>query len=265
MRFGFCLGLGFLQDDSAERKLFDAVAEVGYDYVELPLSQVAELTKDEISKLETLLKTIPCRACNLFFPIEVAIVGADMDIPGIKAYLEKTLPIAASLGIETLVFGNGGARKIPDGATYEETFAQLRAVVEIMDEYASKTGISIVVEPLNTTETNILISYDEAVRLAQGLTYVTAMVDSYHAAMEKQGFDDVSENPKMLMHLHTAYPIGRYIPELSDDMRLYAEFADMAKHAGYNGKLSVEGRMRNKRSAKEEVGEALQVLKSLYK
>jgi len=37
MQYGYCLGINFLREDALARATFDAVAEVGFDYVELPL------------------------------------------------------------------------------------------------------------------------------------------------------------------------------------------------------------------------------------
>jgi len=242
------------------------VADTGFDYVELPLSGLSSLSPDELLRLEKALAYIPCRACNLFFPPNLSIVGKDMDIGGIRAYLEKMLPIAISLGSETLVFGNGGARKIPEGAARENIWENLRTLVEIMEEYATKHGIIIAVEPLNSAETNILNSYDEAALLTKGLNNVATMVDSYHVAMEGQNFDDVLETPGKLKHLHTAYPLGRLVPSPEDDMAKYAEFVKIVKQLGYNDKISIEGGLRTKNADEiyKEVEAALGVLRNLF-
>ena len=261
MQFGYCLGLDFLQGDT---ELFNAVFDAGFDYVELPLSALYELQVSEIEELKKALKVIPCRACNLFFPRSISLVGPSMDVPEIRAYLAKMLPIAAELGAETLVFGNGGARKIPDDAARAGVWDNLRTLAELMEEYARQTGITIVVEPLNVTETNIINSYAEAVELTKGLTHVAAMVDSYHVAMEKQNYNDVLKSPERVLHLHTAFPIGRLVPALGDDMTQYAAFVHAVKQIGYNGKLSVEGALRGKATVMEEVSAALRVLRGLF-
>jgi len=166
--------------------------------------------------------------------------------------------------VEVIVFGNGGARKIPDGAKREDIWANLRTVLEIMDEYAQKHDITIAVEPLNTMETNILTSYGEAAKLTIGLQNVATMVDSYHAAMEKQNFNDVFASPTQLKHLHTAYPTGRKVPSPKDDKTEYAEFVQMVKQLGYNNKISIEGGLRNEVPLEEELAGALQFLKGLF-
>ena len=261
MQFGYCLGLDFLQGDT---ELFNAVSEVGFDYVELPLSALSVLQQNKLEELKKALLVIPCRACNLFFPSSISLVGSSMDVPGIRAYLAKMLPIAASLGAETLVFGNGGARKIPDDATRAGVWANLRIIAELMEEYAYQTGITIVIEPLNTAETNIINSFSEAVELTKGLSHVAAMVDSYHVAMEKQNYNDVLKAPERLVHLHTAFPIGRLVPAPGDDMTQYVDFVYAVKQIGYNGKLSVEGALRGEDTVINEVAATLRVLRRMF-
>jgi len=264
MRYGYCTGLGFLKGDAFGLSLFQAVVSAGFDYVELPLSSISELSADELTQLEKFLTKIPCRACNLFFPPALAIVGPNMDIGGIQKYLLKMLPLVMNLGVETIVFGNGGARRVPEGAMHEDIWANLRTVVEIMDEHATKTGITIVVEPLNKLETNILNSYGEAAKLTDGLQNVATMIDSYHAFMENHNFDDVFAAPEKLQHLHTAYSAKRLVPSGKDDVLTYANFVQMVNKLGYSNKISIEGGLRNELPMEEEISDALQTLKGLF-
>ena len=265
MQYGYCLGVNFLQGDAKGQTLFNAVAEAGFDYVELPLFALWNMQAGEMAKLKEALQTIPCRACNIFFPSELTIVGPHMDMDGVHAYLEKMLPLAASLGVETLVFGNGGARKIPDGQSRDAIWHDLRKIVEAMDVHAKSAGITISVEPLNSSETNIINSYGEAVALTEGLSHVATMIDSYHVAADSQNYDDVYKHPEALRHLHTAYPTGRMVPSPKDDMALYADFVKMVKTLGYDGKISVEGALRalEPQDVKAEVKACLSVLKGM--
>ncbi|MCL2405776.1 MAG: sugar phosphate isomerase/epimerase [Defluviitaleaceae bacterium] len=265
MQYGYCLSTKFIQGDALAQATYDAIVDAGYDYVELPLSALSEMPPSEVAKLKQALQAIPCKACNLFFPGSINIVGPQRDMSSVNAYLEKMLPLAASLGVETLVFGNGGARKIPDGQTREAIWDNLREVVEAMDHHARKTGIAISVEPLNHTETNIINSYGEAVDLTKGLTHVATMVDSYHVAKDSQSYDDVYKNPQALLHLHTAYPIGRMVPSPQDDIAIYADFVQMVKKLEYNGKISVEGALKatDPHGIKAEVMACLDVLKEM--
>ena len=186
-----------------------------------------------------------------------------MDINGIRTYMAKMFPVAASLGVETIVFGNGGIRSVPKGETYENTWQTMRVLAELMEEYASLSGLEVLIEPLNTKETDMINSYGEAVKLTEGLTCVAAMVDNYHAAMENQSSDDVLENPEKLRHLHIAYPTGRFIPSPEDDVSCYAEFVSAVKQVGYNGKISIEGKLRGE-DCFCEIEKALGVMKGLF-
>ncbi|MCL1882789.1 MAG: sugar phosphate isomerase/epimerase [Defluviitaleaceae bacterium] len=266
MKYGYCTDLNFLEGDETSRAIFEGIIKAGFDYVELPFSKLSELSGEQIAKLKDELKKIPCKACNLFFPPALTIVGTGMNANGIMAYLERMLPLAAEIGIETLVFGNGGARKIPSGGTRESIWQNLRLITEIMEINAAKAGITICIEPLNTTETNIINSYSEAVELSFGLKNVSAMIDSYHVAMEKQTYEDAIKYPDSVKHLHTAYPTGRMVPSPEDDMSLYADFAKAIKAIGYDDKISIEGALRSKSPTDihSEIKSALGILKSLF-
>ena len=263
MRYGYCMNLDFM-DGGFAKSIFDSVAKAGFDYVELSLSAISALSENGLAQLSEQLQAIPCKACNLFFPPGLAIVGKNMDERGIRAYLARMLPLMANMGVETLVFGNGGARNVPQGAAYEDIWQDLRHLVQIMDEYAGRYGITICVEPL--CDSNIITTYGEGVTLTAGLANVATMVDSFHAATAGQHFDEVLQNPAKLKHLHTAYPDGRLVPAPTDDMTKYADFVRVIKQVGYHDKISIEGAPRTTDPVKipEEMAAALQTLKNLF-
>jgi sugar phosphate isomerase/epimerase len=268
MRYGYCTDLTFLDGGAESPVIFDAVANAGFDYIELPFSALSEC--GEIDGLKATLRDaqLPCLACNLFFPPALRLVGKDMDAKGIQAYLKRMLPFAAEMGIETLVFGNGGARRIPAGATRGATWDNLRAIAEAMEKYAEEAGVYIAVEPLNAKETDIINGYGEAVALTKGLRCVGAMVDSYHVLMERQDYSDILRYPDKLLHLHTAYSAQRLVPSPADDLRAYEAFVKAVKAAGYNDKISVEGKLRSgindAAAVKAEVKAALQTVRLLF-
>ncbi|MCL2527397.1 MAG: sugar phosphate isomerase/epimerase [Defluviitaleaceae bacterium] len=266
MKYGYCLSPYFAKGDAGGQMLFNAIVKAGFDYAELRLCELATLTPEEIAKLKQALQSIPCKACYVFFPPELTLVGPEMDIEGITAYLGRMLPLAASLGAEILVFGNGNARKVPDGQCREAIWKDLRTIAEIMDAKANETGLRISIEHLNKKESNILNSYGEAVALTEGLTHVSAMIDSYHVAQDGLTYEDVYHNPKALWHLHTAFPIGRTAPSPEDDMTQYADFVQMVKKLGYNGRISVEGSLRaaDAEGVEKEVRESLATLKQMF-
>jgi sugar phosphate isomerase/epimerase len=255
MKYGYCTGI-----DIERIRL---IAEAGFDYVELPLSGIA--VYEDVNALKKMLREIgiPVLACNLFFPSALKIVGPERDAAGIDAYLARMLPLSAELGVRTLVFGNGGLRRVPDGQNRETIRQQLRETVEQMNKYAAANDIRIGVEPLNTGETNIINSFGEAAALTEGLSHVAAIVDSYHVLMEGQDYTDVTENPTRLFHLHTAYSKKRFIPGLDDDRAEYAPFVQAVRRVGYDDKISVEGGLRGVLPVAEEISASLQAIKAI--
>jgi sugar phosphate isomerase/epimerase len=174
------------------------------------------------------------------------------------------LATAADLGVETIVFGNGGARRVSEGMSREGVWSDLRELAEIMDDFAGKNGVNVVIEPLNKKETNMITSYTEAVKLAEGLKYVSTMCDLYHVQTDGQTLDDLLEYPDMLGHLHIAYSAVRLIPSAADDMLYYDEFIKAVKKIGYNNKLSIEGGLRGEEPAAVEIGKSLEALKKMF-
>jgi len=92
------------------------------------------------------------------------------------------------------------------------------------------------------------------------------MVDSYHQYVNNLSYDDLYNYPTHLKHLHTAYPIGRKVPSITDDMTVYEDFVKMVKALNYNGMISVEGSL-NSTSPEDitaEIKASLKTLKSLF-
>ena len=266
MRFGYCINLQFLEGDASSRRTFDAICESGFDYVELPLFALASLSPDKFTELKKDLaaKNMSCLACNIFFPQNLPIIGPESDKGKVLNYIENALALASDLGIETAVFGNGGARRVPEGLNRETVWSDLRGIVEMMDSTAQKNNITVVVEPLNQKETDMINSYTEAVAMTEGAKSVAAMCDWYHVFMEGQTLDDLFKYPDKLRHLHIAYGKERLIPSPADDMNHYKDFVKAAKKLGYNDKLSVEGSFKELGSEEVNIRQCMDTLKKLF-
>ncbi|HBP37639.1 MAG TPA: sugar phosphate isomerase/epimerase [Clostridiales bacterium] len=246
MRFGCCLNMLATQPDGIGAEHLQALAGHGFDYAELPLAQMMQLSDREFQCLaeKVAQSGIKCEACNNFFPRTMRLTGDDIDMALICAYTEKALARAASLGAEIAVFGSGAARSVPEGFAQATAWQQLVQLLRAMDPIAAKHRITLVIEPLRTEESNIINTFRDGCRLAgeAGCAQVKVLVDFYHLCAVHEPAAHVREFGRdYLRHVHFAQPGSRIFPaDVSESEYDYGEFADALRSFGYDGRVSCE-------------------------
>lgn len=223
----------------------DKAKAAGFDYAELGFRTFAAMSDEDFAKFAAKVKEnkLPTPVANVFLPNEQKVVGPNIDDAKIIDYAQRGFDRAKQLGIKTVVFGSGGARKVPDGFAKEEAMKQLVALAKKLAPEAKKRGIVMAVEPLQTKETNIINT------AAEGLEWVKAvdhpnfqlMVDFYHLALEKEDPAILVKGAKYIKHIHIANPKGRVFPESPDEFD-YSGFFAQLKKSGYAGTISVEAK-----------------------
>ncbi len=140
-----------------------------------------------------------------------------------------------------MVFGSGGARRVPDGFSKDEAFEQLVAFGKRIAPEARSHGITVAIEPLRREETNIINSAAEGLALVEAIgdPNFQLMIDFYHLASEKEHPAIVSRAKDHLRHLHMANPAGRVFPIAWEEYD-YAPFFSTLRQAGYDRRISVE-------------------------
>lgn len=197
----------------------ERVSEIapGYDYLELGVSSaLAPLQSDkEYALREHQLATLTphVRAFNGFVPAQVKLVGEGVNWGQVTTYVERAVRRAAALGGQTIVFGSGGARSVPEGYPRALAWGQLVRFLNECADQAAVHGVTIAIEPLNHSETNIINTYPEAVQLARdvGRKEIRVLADIYHFMMDAEPLDDIAEAPEWLTHVHLA-DTGRHFP-----------------------------------------------------
>lgn len=267
MKFGYCANLNFMfKEDAQSKALFDAVLSSGYDYIELPLSVMLNLSDVQYKDLKIRLSDsgVPCRANFLLFPHELPLVGAEQNLLAIKEHAKKVLPIAAELGSEVVVFGNGGSRRVREGMKEIEVRAQIIDILKTVEPIAAQYGIQIALEPLCKKETNMVTKYSEAAEIARlSGEHIGAVCDLYHVISDGQSPKDILEAPDKLFHLHIAYPDGRTVPAPYDDRTHYLAFAQAVKACGYDKRLSIEA-AAPKENIEYVLSNALKLLRDIF-
>jgi D-psicose/D-tagatose/L-ribulose 3-epimerase len=244
MRFGCCLNMVATNPDRTGIEHIENLAKYGFDYVELPLAEMMELSDAEFESLkERVSKTgIRCETCNNFFPGTIRLTGDNTDMNQIMDYVQRALARAASLGVQYVVFGSGKAKNVPEGFSLEEGYKQVVALLKKVGPIARNNNITIVIEPLRKAECNLINSFEEGVRLSKDVAddNVKVLVDFYHLTEEKEPVQNIiTYGKEFLRHVHMANSHGRVYPESIDEDN-YKPFIEALKTIGYEGRVSCE-------------------------
>ena len=251
MKFGVCGG----------PEIGRIAKESGYDYFEWSVGGLLN-PREEEEVFEAALEQakavgLPCPAVNVFMPAELKIVGPDVRHAALEGYVTTALRRAEIAGVERIVFGSGGARRIPDDFDRERAWQQLIEFCCMVGGIAKDHGVVIAIEPLNLTETNVINTVGEGAKLAREVDHpnIRLLVDGYHWAKDNDTVEGIVENADLLVHAHVATVDGRRPPSDSDTTE---NFFRVLKKAGYDGRVSIEGRIDN---PEEELPRALEIMK----
>jgi len=224
-------------------KGIDAAKAAGFDYLELGTSEIAALSDADFESALAQVKQLglPVPVTNLFLPATLKVTGPEIDRDEQIRYVRGAFTRLSRLGTGIVVFGSGGARRLPDGFARDEGFKQLvdfgrRAAVE-----AQRHNITIAVEPLRRQETNIVNSAAEGLELVNAIDHPSfqLMIDFYHLASEREDPAIVLKARQHIRHLHMANPEGRVFPQAWDEYD-YAPFFANLRQIGYDQRMSIE-------------------------
>ncbi|MBS4218199.1 sugar phosphate isomerase/epimerase [Bacillus sp. FJAT-49711] len=232
MKFGCCLGI-----DQAK-----VAYEAGFDFIECTVvSLIPEKNDREFAEVFKQFQDspLPVEACNVFLPGDLKIVGETVHYDRIKHYLQTALQRVHQIGAEIIVFGSGGARSMPDGFSRERAEEQILQFLSVAADYADPLGITIVIEPLNKKESNILNSVLEAEGFAKKINRnsIQILADFYHMDEENESLENIVTAKKSIKHIHVA-DTGRFAPGTGDYP--YDRFVDCIQRANYSGRISIE-------------------------
>ncbi len=216
----------------------------GWDYVEegvQGLLNAFQVDVDWQGAATAKASVLPILAANGLVPADLKITGPAVDPAKLKSYITSLLQRAKIVGMETLVFGSGGARNYPEGFDRATAKKQILNFLAMAAPIAQQNGVTLVVEPLNRKESNIINSVAEGMEYVNELNHpaVKCLVDSYHFWLEDEPLKNLEAAMPSIKHVHLADKDGRVAPGLSGTAD-YKPFFKVLKAGGYNGKISVE-------------------------
>ncbi|MCI8887058.1 MAG: sugar phosphate isomerase/epimerase [Hungatella sp.] len=234
MRYGICTGLENLE----------LLERLGYDYIELSVTATMNLEPKALWEYREKLKSskVKCEAFNILFPKTMELIGGNTSEEELREYLHKAMALIQSFGAEVVVFGSGKCRRCPKGMTYGEAYRQLVKVYRITGEIAGEYGVKVVIEPLSRKETNMICTMAEGAILESDVAHpnVGLLSDFFHVCANSDSIDDIGVI-RNFGHIHIASGKGRRYP-VSQEGECYGEFIKALQDAGYNGRISIEGK-----------------------
>jgi sugar phosphate isomerase/epimerase len=182
---------------------------------------------------------LPALAMSYLFPHDVRIVGPDVDERRNRAYFDRVVELLALAKARIVVLGSGWTRNIPEGWTQAQAETEFLATLSWCADALQGSGTTLVIEPLNRKESNLVNSVTEGIHIAKrlGRAEVRGLADFYHMDEEGEALAAVRGQGEWLAHIHLA-DTGRLNPGTGSYD--YPAFFGHLKASGYRGLLSAE-------------------------
>ena len=225
----------------------EAVKATGWGFVEENVQtflqgQVADDQWRGTERLSRAALQVP--AANRLVPADLKLTGPEADLDKLRDYITRVLDRAGRTGTTTLVFGSGAARRYPDGfdraAARRQIFEFLRMTLPI----AQRNGVTLVAEPLNRGECNIMNSVAESMEYVRELDHPNfqCLVDSFHLWLENEPLEHLRDAMPWIRHVHVSdirdrMPSGESGGIPDED---YRAFFRVLREGGYDGMITVE-------------------------
>jgi sugar phosphate isomerase/epimerase len=179
-------------------------------------------------------------AACCFLPGDLAVVGPATDAVRLAAWGRSAIARAQAAGIQVIVIGSGGARRIPAGWSLASAERQFADYLRQLGPLAAAAGVTLAVEPLNRGECNFINTISEGAELVRtvGHPQVRLVVDVFHMLRNGETPEEVRAGAGLIAHAHIAERERRSAPGIAgDDLVPYLR---ELRRAGYDRRLSCE-------------------------
>jgi sugar phosphate isomerase/epimerase len=223
----------------------------GFEHVELALQDVLGLSDADFDKLAARLAAlaaagVPALAGYNFFPDDLALIGPSADRARLDAHLGRGLPRLQRLGLSYLVWNSGPARKAPEGLPPAQARQQLVEVGRHLAREARKHRLTVLLQPLRSTDTNQVLTVAEAVEVVKAVAQPNfqLLADWSFMHIQNDPAPELARAGARLRHVWIARPGPRTYPVAGDAAEYDALFAELGR-LRYRGGLSVHARTDN--------------------
>lgn len=185
---------------------------------------------------------LPVVACNGFLPGQLKSTGPTTHHDAIVKWADIAFQRAKQVGVDRIVYGSSGSRKLPDGFSREEAKAQFVALLRRLAPVAAAHNVIIVIEPLRKEEDNFINTVIDGAWFVEQVNHpnVRLLADLYHLLCNGETPEDLRKVAPLLRHMHIAERAERTAPGVrGDDFR---PFFKALEGTGYADRLSIEGK-----------------------
>lgn len=218
-------------------------AAAGFDFAELPVSSLApEKDEADFALIGQRIRSASLRVevFSIFLPGKLKVTGPAVDLEAVRRHMEVALRRAAEVGAVMMVFGSGGARKIPEGFSVERGWSQLAEAARMAADIADRYGMTLAMEPLLKRACNFFNRVDQGIAFVDRIGHprLRLLADIFHMHKEQEPFAHIVTAGKRLAHIHVDTPS---LPETAEGVKYdFQEFFAALRQAGYADRVAVE-------------------------
>ena len=252
MRTGLCCG----------EDRFALAASYGVKYAEPAINRLREYDTAALRRVKELADSagMPIEGFNCFFGGGISLYRDSIE--SVISYCETNFRVAGFLGASYCVIGAGSARSVPSDVERARGEERFMLICDKMATSAAEHGISIYIEPLNRSETNLINTLPEGLAFCRALgnKNVGCLLDFYHFYREGEDLAELDDVRKgELRHIHIARPNRDRRAPRREDAGVLTLWADKLRRVGYDGRISLECSWGDDYPA--ELAQAMEIMK----
>lgn len=181
-------------------------------------------------------------ALNIFMPGDMKLVGPLVNEEAIVNYARAVFARCQRAGVKLIIWGSGGARRVPDGFDPIVAREQFIAIARKVAVAAKEYDITLALENLNSTETNFINTLADALKVVKEVNHPNFLLcaDIYHMLMEDEPPSVLEQTKKYLVHCDIAEREGRTAPGVHGQD--FLPYLQALKKVGYAKAIILECR-----------------------
>jgi sugar phosphate isomerase/epimerase len=179
-------------------------------------------------------------ALNIFMPGDLKLVGPVVDEQAIIKYSTKVFERCKMADVKLIVWGSGGARRIPDGFDHSLARKQFIGIAAKLATLAAQYDVILALENLNSRETNFITTVAEASEIVKAVNHpkLRLCIDIYHMMVEQEPAEVISQTQDLAAHCDIAELQGRKPPGTNRED--FSAYLMALRKINYKGKIIIE-------------------------